>query len=142
RDSWPRSARLDPHAGRLDRPMARGDEGEVLPSVRGASLRPGLGPADAPYRLDGHGEAGASSSGGSIPAVGPRHRGRGSSAQEPVEPELAVRRRPVEEVHAPPDRHAGPERYGRVVQPGKPPDAGPAPHVRSIPRTVRREGGP
>src|SRR5205807_1617203 len=41
--------------------------------------------------------------------VGPRDRGRGPSPQESAQRELAVRRRPLEEVHAAPDRHPGPE---------------------------------
>src|SRR5437667_379315 len=111
-------------------------------AVRGPPCRPRLGREAVPHRLDGHREAGAPSSFGAGAALGPHHRRRGPSTQEPLQPELAVRRRPLEEIHAARHRDSGPERHGRALQPRHLVEARPATHVRSIPRTVRREPGP
>src|SRR3989441_731775 len=87
-------------------------------------------------------EARAPSACGPGPAVGSHRRGRGASTQEPLQPELAFRRRALEEVHAPPDRDPGPERHGRALQPRHPPETRPVAHARSVPRAVRCEPGP
>src|SRR2546429_674444 len=75
------------------------------PSLRGPPIRRRLGTSAALDRVDRHREARPPSRVGATDVVGPRDRGRGPSPQESAQRELAVRRRPLEEVHAAPDRH-------------------------------------
>src|SRR5207302_4563305 len=108
-DPGPRPPGPDPHARLVDGAMAGGDGIEVRVAVRGPPIRWRLGTPAVPDRDDRHREARPPPCVGPTDAVGPRNRGRGPSPQESAQRELAVRRRPLEEVHVAPDRHPGPE---------------------------------
>src|SRR2546427_11443869 len=97
------------HARLAHGPMVGGDGVPVRPGFPGPSIGPRLGGSAALCRVHRQGEAWTASRRGPATTVGPRHCGRGASAQEPPQCELAVRREPLEKVHAPPDRDASPE---------------------------------
>src|SRR2546430_16140272 len=100
--------------------MARGDGIQIRPAIRGSAIPRRLGGPTLPDRVHRPGQARSSSVGRPIATVGSRHRGRGPSAEEPPQRELAVRRRPLEKIHAPSDLGSGPETPRGGVQPPPP----------------------
>src|SRR2546430_3614343 len=83
RDPRSRAPGARPNARLAHGPMAGGDGVQVRPGLRGPSIGPRLGASAALDRVDRQGEAWTASRRGPTTTVGPRHRGRGASAQEP-----------------------------------------------------------